>query len=341
MLTIGELIESMAKELFINPIDDFEKKCAKRETDIKNYLEHIRIMIMEHVDYTPLNNKLSHFQKERINKNVKNLCDYTELLCKELDKDRIQNHIKHLGGLRTQEFEPDYLFLIFNSLHGSIISDIVWAGDLSIFDAIKVSRNDMSPDDFELYIPNKIYNLRKNIGDSKIEFFSKIHLKSISEVFICYENRLLNAANVLLLTTIEGLVRELAGVICNYQKIEVNLDSEKYNSLSNLLRKIPWVNDIPIDKSQLSILNQDRVPRVINWGYPLQWDEDFINGNSTEINLNERLGFLKRRFKEHRDNILHGDNIEYGNSFHLYTNLSALSEVLKVAEYYHEKIKNG
>jgi hypothetical protein len=152
---------------------------------------------------------------------------------------------------------------------------------------------------------------------------------------------LLNAGNVLLLTTIEGLVRDLAVVVCNYQKIDVNLDSEEYNSLSNLLRKIPWEKDIFIDHSQLSILNQDRVPHVINWGYPLQWNDNFINGTYTEINLNERLGFLKRRFKEHRDNILHGDNIEYGNSFHLYTNLSALSEVLKVAEYYHKKIKNG
>ena len=53
-----------------------------------------------------------------------------------------------------------------------------------------------------------------------------------------------------------------------------------------------------------------------------------------KINLKTRLDFLRRRFKDDRDLILHGVEHNYSTKWNLFLNFSALSHVYEVICYY-------
>jgi len=48
-----------------------------------------------------------------------------------------------------------------------------------------------------------------------------------------------------------------------------------------------------------------------------------------EISIKTRLDFLRRRFKENRNLILHGQETEYDKPYYGFINSAALCEVLK------------
>jgi hypothetical protein len=53
-----------------------------------------------------------------------------------------------------------------------------------------------------------------------------------------------------------------------------------------------------------------------------------------KISFKDRLDFLRRRFKEDRDLILHGLEKDYGKEWNLFVNFSALNQVYETCEYY-------
>jgi hypothetical protein len=56
--------------------------------------------------------------------------------------------------------------------------------------------------------------------------------------------------------------------------------------------------------------------------------------DKVKVNLKTRLDFLRRRFKDDRDLILHGLQDDYGRGWNLFLNFSALSHVYAVLKYY-------
>ena len=83
------------------------------------------------------------------------------------------------------------------------------------------------------------------------------------------------------------------------------------------------------------MLTRSKPPLVYNHSIPIDFERLNIGfGITIKINLKTRLDFLRKRFKEDRDLILHGLESEYGSNWHLFINFSALAQVHKAVTYY-------
>jgi hypothetical protein len=330
-MTIGELQKRIETNLFPDkPTSDFERICFEREESIKEYIEICRLMIIHHIDKpSDKGGKLSYWKKEKIKRNMGNLIKYTEELAEELDKSKIEEYCRTPRFLMTP-FQPDIIFLIQNSYYASVITDILWAKEITLNEAMEISAGKLNIQDLGKKLPTKIKETKAIIlpylRKSK-KYFR--HTSNLKEAIGCYEKKFFKACNLILMTTIEGLVRDLAEFLNECQGLGLDLSSSKFNSLDSLLRNVNWAKDFKISASQLSlIIGQDQTssekqPR----------SEDNPLGYSL-IDLKTRLDFLRRRFKDDRDLILHGVDPDYGKTWNLFLNFSALTHVFEVITYY-------
>ena len=336
-ISIGEVMERLKNELFPNPTNEFDQLCQQRELLIKEYLLIALNLVKQNFEYrSNYEGKIPHWKDGRIEEQVKNLCKYIELLALELDREKIIGHCQFKDKPMFNAFEPDYTFLMFNTVHGSILSDIMWSGDITVKDSIDISSGNLNIKELGRYLPTKI-EWTKNTMLPYLKNSSKFkrHYETLAEVVKCADQGLIRACNLLLMTAIEGIVRDLASILNLKQNLNHDLSSAKFNSLDNLLRQGDWVEDYEIGMSEYEMLTRSKPPLVLNYSVPLDFKKLNIGlGFTTKINLKTRLDFLRRRFKEDRDLILHGQDSEYGSNWHLFVNFSALFEVHKTLIYY-------
>jgi hypothetical protein len=202
-----------------------------------------------------------------------------------------------------------------NSYYGAIIADVYWISDLPVTEALQLSSGMLRIEQLGSRTGDRVDELRGSLTN-KLPYAK--HFESMHEAIQCYDNGYMKAFNLLLLTAIEGLVRQLGSFLIEKQSLDVDPHSQEYNSLDAFLRKIPWKTDIPIRLGQLSLLQITR----------LSFDANKSPMDRELISLKTRLDFLRRRFKENRDIILHGQEAEYNRAHYGYVNASAAMEVI-------------
>jgi hypothetical protein len=326
MATVGQIIHAMKTELFPGePKNEFERKCRERERLIKQYLDTCGIICDQHIKKPGLNfDTLSYWKKERSKTCIKNICDYITELVVELDKEKIENHCKTVGLFRPI-FDPDLILLSVNSYYGSVVADVYWISDLTVHEAIQIAGGKLTLEELGNRAPGRISEIKATLQKNEEAFSAYAgHIETINEAFSCYEKKYFKAFNLLLLTSIEGMVRSLGLYLVEKQKLSIDPFDKKYNSLDNFLRNIPWKEDLELSATRVTLLtgnytrvnyNNLEVKRID----PIQ---------KVQISLKTRLDFLRRRFKENRDLILHGQETQYNKPYHGYINASALKEVI-------------
>lgn len=336
-MTIGELQNRIETPLFPNPTSDFEQRCKAREVSIKEYVEICGIMIMHHIE-RPADSglKISYWKREKIKKNMGNLVKYMEELAEELDKDKIEEYCRPRFSITP--FQADIIFLIQNSYYASVIADILWASEITLNEAMEISAGILNIEDLGKKLPSKIKETKSTILPylKRSKIYGR-HAQNLKEALSCYEKKFRKACNLILMTTIEGIVRDLADFLNEKQGLNLDLSSNKFHSLDSLLRNVNWIKDFEISASQLAlIIGQDQTQKE----KPRRPDNNLLG--YTNIDLKTRLDFLRRRFKDDRDLILHGVDHDFGKTWNLFLNFSALSHVFEVIKYYDKlyKIKN-
>jgi hypothetical protein len=320
MLTVGGLFDKLKVEIFpeINT-NKFYQNCKFREKEIKKFIRICLTNIEHHIkELHQKEREVSSWKKIKIKSCVLNLSEYMEYLADELEKDKIEKYCiteKNLGAFFSP-FMPDLVLIMINSYQGAVETDLYWITDLILKDAIDISSGNFDFKKMDKYLPNRIKEIQTLSKELQSVSYVKLHFDSINEAVTCYNTNLKKACNLLLMTIIEGLVRSLGAFLIEKQKLEIDPFNKKYTSLDVFLRKIPWKNDFKINEITCGLLTG-------SYALYKKKKSDEIN-----INLQERLGFLSRRFKENRNVILHGQETDYAKPIHNFLNFSALKEVL-------------
>jgi hypothetical protein len=336
-LTIGQIEDALETELFPNEgKSDFEIFCKEREKLLKQYLNICGQMLVQHVQTPGLALKdISYWKKEKIKVCMSNLFDYLEELYNELDKEKIEDYCNGISSYFLafkRPFDPDITLLTLNSYYGAIVSDIYWIPSISIMDAMKLSGGQLPLSELGKEIPRKIMELKKLLkSNSKYLNSYRIYFDTINEAMKCFAKSYNKAFNLLLLTSIEGLTRQLGNYLIEKQNLYIDPYSETYNSLDGFLRKIPWKEELPISKTTLYLLTSHY--KRINYNDP--YAEPPKAFEQVNVGLKTRLDFLRRRFKENRDIILHSQEIEYDKPQNGFINISALLEVFSAIREFH------
>jgi hypothetical protein len=335
MITLGEIQNKLERNLFV---DDTTKpviaNCIIREQALKRNIMRAFDSITEHIERPNLEGELTFWQKGKIDRNVKNLSNYIEILCSKLDRQNILNYCESHNSQKQFFIEEDDFIFIVNSFYGSVLLDILWASDISLSDVINMTKGKIDHKNLEKKLPEKILEIKKNIIPylQKIECYSD-YTTLITESIKSYKCKIFKGASLLILIAIEGLVRQLGKNLIIWQDIDDSFADKEFHSLDNYLRNIPWKNDYKTDKAKLMFLTGDYMFTDERTN-PMH--DEFIS-----INLKTRLDFLRRTFKEERNSILHGDSHLFGEVWDLYRNYSALQEVYLTIDYYEKLYKNN
>ncbi len=332
MLTLGEILKLLETDIF--PVEKGGKSIYRqREETLKRYINlcfEIATQNINRPESTSYNE--SFYQKKRVEYNIKKLSDYINYLSSQLDKEKILNYYNNQTWLIKSDLDIDISYLIHHSFYGSILIDILWADDITILEAMELSAGKLDLEKLGKKLPNKVKDIKQRV----LPFFKnrkvgKRHYSTLEEAIKCYEKGFNKGANLLLMTSIEGIVRDLGEFLVERQGLKINIENKEYNSLDSFLRKIEWKNDFEIDKTELSLITGE-YELLINQNIREPFEK-------VQINLKTRLDFLRRRFKEDRDLILHGIESDYGKDWHLFVNFSALSQVYETVKYYDKKYK--
>lgn len=333
MVTIGEIEKRLKVVLFAcDSNDNFIIKCSQREATLKRNIIRSFEFIDVHIKRPNFQGELNHWQEDKVERNIKNLIEYIESLYSKLSKDKIEDFCKNDDGFLSLSIDRNEIIFIKNSFFGSVITDILWASDISVDDAIKISKGTFNYNDLEKKLPSKLKTIEKEVlpfikGSKNYENY----YSTLKEAVTSFNKKLFKGSNLLIMISIEGLVRSLGNYLINKQQLDKSILNREYNSLDIYLRSIPWKDDFEIDETTLSLITGD-----------FQFLPDKIEKKTTDIkiiNLKTRLDFLRRRFKQDRDLILHGLEKDYGKPWHLYVNFSALYEVYLTIKYYEDKYK--
>jgi hypothetical protein len=340
-LTIGEIIDKLKTQIF-----DFENPTPihqdylQRENGIKRTIDNC-MMQMKDFAITPGLDKLTKRQKLKTEKCIENLSRYVKQLMDELNEDKIKIHCDNLKTNKekpfsfnlNKPFEPDLTFMLSNSFHIAISTEILWSRRVTVLQAIKISKGELDLDDLGRHLPDLLDKIKTKIIPSlKNSQFYIPFTDSIKEAIKCYDKKLYRGCNLILMTTIEGMVRELANFLSIPHELGEDFSEDKYMSLNSLLRDVSWKKDIEIDETRLSLmLGKEKTLQEYRDEFGLKNKENII------IDLNTRLDFLKGRFKDDRDLILHGSYQEYNKKWNLYLNFSAFEETHEVCDYYLKK----
>ncbi|MCD4745670.1 MAG: hypothetical protein K8R58_05175 [Bacteroidales bacterium] len=338
-LTIGKVITSFEKKLFtINDnSSEFENNCLKREEGLINAI-NICMKKLEEFASVPGLDFLTKRQQIKSKICFENLSKYVDELIAELDKEKIISYCQQLENNKKKEFkifnspfDIDVIFLLTNSFHTAITTNILWAPDVTMAQAIGISNGQLDLNDLGKHLPVVLKRINKQIIPylKKSNLFSGFY-PSITEAIDCYNKKLYRGCSLITITSIEGIVRRLANFLAIHHELPSDFIDEKYSSLNRLLREVDWKKDIKIDSDFLSlILGESKTKK--------ERQQQYSNGDIINIDLNTRLDFLKGRFKDDRDLILHGNQQNYNQDWNLYLNFSALYETYKVCTYYEKK----
>lgn len=339
-LTIGEIIEKLETQIFNfeNPTD-VENDYLERENGIKGTIDSCMMQVKDFA-ITPGLDKLTKRQKIKTEKCIENLSRYVKQLIEELDEDKIKIHCNNLKTNKenpfsfnlNRPFEPDIMFMLSNSFHIAIRTEILWSRRVTVLQAIGISKGELELDDLGKHLPDLLEQIKTEIiPNLKHNEFYEPFADSIKEAIKCYNRKLFRGCNLILMTTVEGMVRQLANFLSIPHELGENFSEDKYMSLNRLLRDVTWKKDIKIDQTRLSLmLGNDKTLK--------EYRSEFgIDRENVLIDLDTRLDFLKGRFKDDRDLILHGSYQEYNKKWNLYLNFSAFEETYEVCEYYLKK----
>lgn len=340
-LTIGEIIEKLKIRIFNfeNPTD-IQNDYLERENGIKGTIDSCMVQ-MKDFAITPGLEKLTKRQKIKTEKCIENLSRYVKQLMEELDEDKIKIHCDNLKINKenpfifslNRPFEPDITFMLSNSFHIAIRTEILWSRRVTVLQAIKISKGELDLDDLGRHLPELLKKIKTDIMPNLKNFeLYRPFSESIKEAIKCYDKKFFRGCNLILMITIEGMVRQLANFLSIPHGLGEEFSEDKYISLNSLLREVNWKKDIRIDETSLSlIIGKDKTLKEYKSGIESQDNEYLL------IDLNTRLDFLKGRFKDDRDLILHGSYQEYNKKWNLYLNFSAFEETYEICEYYLKK----
>lgn len=334
MITIGDIQEKLKISNFENDSpDEFILECIIRENCIKNNIGRAFRSLNEHIEQPGIEGYLNIWQKNKVERNKKTLIKYIEKLYVKLDRKEIISYCKNKHPLQPAFYEDDEMIFWINSYYGNVLLDIMWANDISVSDVINVSKGIIDKENLAKKIPEKIKVIKREI----IPFLKKHddyknYVDSINESVMSYKKKLYQGASLLILPTIEGIVRKLGTYLIKTQELGDKYLHKEYNSLDSFLRNIPWKEDIEIEKSRLMFITGD---------YEFMDERKFDKKNdNVKVNLKTRLDFLRRIFKKERDTTLHGNMENIGDSWDLYRNYSALFEVYLTLRYYLDSENN-
>jgi hypothetical protein len=326
---MGDIFEKPKLELFLNaPDTKFYNYCREREKEIKSTIRiavkafdvHVQVLMKRR-------DELPKWKKERMKFCMTKLGFYLEELLNELDRTKIEEYCKLRGSMGKLyiPFFSDMVLIMINSYYGAIETDLHWVTDLTLADSMDISAGTFDFNKLKKYIPGRISEINTLLGELQEVPYVTARFGNIQEALKSLKSKLYSASNVLLITIIEGLVRSLGIYLNEKQDLSVNpLDKRKYASLERFLKKIPWKRDLQIDGISHGLLTGNYSMSKTN------------RENAHVIHLEERLGFLCRRFKENRNLILHGEETNYANPSNSFLNLSALKEVLLTIKAYHQ-----
>jgi hypothetical protein len=327
-MTMGDIFEKPKRELFLDaPNTKFYNYCREREKEIKSTIRlaikafdsHVRMLMVRR-------DELPKWKKDRMKFCLSNIGNYLEELLNELDRTKIENYCKQrqtLGKLYIPFF-ADMVLIMINSYHGAIETDLHWVNDLTLADSMEISSGNYDYAKLEKYLPERIKEIENLLQALRNVDYVNSRVDHIAEALKVFKSKHYRASNVLLITLIEGLVRSLGAYLKEKQGLSIDpSDKRKYASLERFLKNIPWKQDLKIDGITYGLLTGN---------YSLNKSD---RGNAHLVNLEERLGFLCRRFKENRNLILHGEEINYANHLNNFLNLTALKEVLITIKAYY------
>src|SRR5690606_730812 len=121
-------------------------------------------------------------------------------------------------------------------------------------DALQISKSDFDIKKLNEYLPDSILVLEKIIIPhfKKDSHFSEFY-GVLSELKKTIENKTFRAANLLIMTLIEGIVRKLGAYLIVKQNLNVEPNDRNFNSLDSFLRKIDWAKDYEISKTKFRL----------------------------------------------------------------------------------------
>ena len=221
----------------------------------------------------------------------------------------------------------DQFLIIKNSYYGSLYSEIFHLlPELTYAEAINLSTGKLNLNKLKEALPNRIKSLKEYYSNfikssPRYSHFYPI----IDEALKSSENKLTKGTNLLLITCIEGLVRELASYLNVKQNLNLDLQSDRFNSIDSLIRNESWKEDFKEDYHTVKMLDNSS-----NFETRPIIQEQNEYEKYVLISIKIRLGYLRRRFKDNRDLILHGQNTDYDNTLNTFFNLSSLNDVIRV-----------
>lgn len=330
-VTIQQIIHVLKNQIF--DVHEDDTKYVTREFVLKNNLNKCFSAITENIQTPGIDYNLDHWEKHVLKRNENNFVRYIHKLYALLNRESILKYFENLdpNAFYHPMMEEDDMIFVLNSYYTTIVYDILWAGNIAVSDVINLSQNKVDNSNLVRKFPEMVKHVKQII----IPFLESIPIyqskaNSLKEATKTYAAKHYRATSSLLLIEIEGLVRILGNFMIEKQEIDKSLLKPKYHSLNSFLKDIPWKTDYVIEGNRLMFLTGDFMFR-----------EDYEPVKVVSISLKTRLDFLKRRFKESRNSILHGD-VEFGETWDLYVNLSALFEVYETIKYYeflYNKIK--
>lgn len=272
----------------------------------------------------------SPWQKKVIERNISGLMTYLDNLHNALEKEKIIKYVKgHTSSFRDFRYEKDEMIIFLHSYYTTVIYDVLWSENISASDVINLSQRFVN----EKNLSAKFNDMLSYIEKSIIPYFEasplyKTKVPHLKEAIFVYKKKFFKSSSILLISSIEGLVKTLGQFLIEKQEIDLKEVKKPIHSLDAYLENIPWKSDYKIDVGKYMFLTGNYI-----------FDRDYKVDGLKEIDLKTRLQFLKRKYKEDRNSILHGDNIAFGEVWDLYVNFSALNEVYHTIMYYHNQYK--
>lgn len=333
MTTLAAFINAFETELFSPGTEDkFISHCAAREKSLKSFLNVCWKEINNHIELPFLSEedvKVS-WRKLKIEQNQKALLQYLDYLVSELDKNKIEKFIseKIKEGGRFLPFEPDALLLTFCSYYGTIVSDLFWIGNITVADVVYISKRQLDLASLGKYVSEHLTSIELLLNE-KSSIFNKhqIPMDTIREALVSQKRNLYKGFNLIVITAIEGIVRSFGEWLIAKQSLTVK---KKSHSLDSFLKDTSWKPDLPILVSKYYQMTGD---------YNFEDSKAFSVTNYPKrlpktVDFKTRLAFLNRGFKERRNALAHGENVDYEDTVQALINAAALREVLQtVIEY--------
>jgi len=276
-------------------------------------------------------------EKLKIHKNRK-LKEYKRMVSNSKNHSfaRMANSISY-GYNSIQDYDIFFLTPTF------ILEDILWVYGPTLRDVIEISLGRENKISLEKYLPTLITHITEDVlpylSDKK-EFRQRSIL--ISEAMLAAESGFVNAANVLLMTSIEGVVRILAQHVLDAQGLQVK--QYEFSSLENLItlnhrdknRKsaLQWKDEIFNDKESLYHYQRSIGEPFKN--ILLKHEIDEVVHIKTFTNFSERFEFLVNSYKEERNIIIHGNKENFDEKWRYYLLLSAVSKTHNEIKHYYD-----